>query len=79
MVNKAFDNPEELDPQAVAKANFDLAERLAKDGVTVAYDEDGDTPASRSARGSRPFGQEVAPGNWWVRMRRRCAPCSRPP
>lgn len=37
------DRPDALDGEAVAKANIDLAERLFKEGVSIAYDEDGDT------------------------------------
>ena len=37
------DRPDALDVDAVAKANIDLAERLFEEGVSIAYDEDGDT------------------------------------
>lgn len=37
------DKPDILNGEAVARANIDLAERLFKEGVSVSYDEDGDT------------------------------------
>ena len=37
------DRPVELDYKAVALANGDLSERLSGEGVSITYDDDGDT------------------------------------
>ncbi len=37
------DKPTELDMDLIARENMDLTERLFTEGVTIAYDEDGDT------------------------------------
>lgn len=37
------DRPDALDREAVARANIDVGERLFKEGVSIDYDEDGDT------------------------------------
>ena len=37
------DKPNELDMDLVARNNMDLTKRLFSEGVTIAYDEDGDT------------------------------------
>ena len=37
------DKPDELDMDLIARINIDLTERLFSEGVTIAYDEDGDT------------------------------------
>lgn len=37
------DRPNKVDWDAISRANIDLSERLFKEGISVAYDEDGDT------------------------------------
>lgn len=37
------DKPTELDMDSVAQNNLDLTKRLFSEGVTISYDEDGDT------------------------------------
>jgi len=37
------DKPTEIDLNVVAQRNLNLTEQLFSDGVTIAYDEDGDT------------------------------------
>lgn len=43
MNNDTFDDPQPLDMEMVGRINLDLVQRLFDEGVTFAYDEDGDT------------------------------------
>ncbi len=43
MNNDAFDEPQPLDMETVGRLNLDVPQRLVDEGVTFAYDEDGDT------------------------------------
>jgi len=56
------DRPDRLDTDAVARANIDLAERLFTEGISVAYDEDGDTLFLTIGEGREAITEQVLDG-----------------
>ncbi len=56
------DRPNGLDADAVAGANKDLAERLFNEGISVAYDEDGDTLFLTIGEGREAITEQVVDG-----------------
>lgn len=57
-----IDQPDELDVGALQKANIDLSERLFGEGVSVAYDEDGDTLFLTIGEGREAISEQVVDG-----------------
>lgn len=57
-----IDQPEELDGDAIAKANVDLSERLFEEGVSIAYDEDGDILFMTIGEGKEAISEQVVDG-----------------
>jgi len=56
------DKPKELDWDEVAKANIDLAERLFREGVSIAYDEDGDSLFLTIGEGREAITEQIVDG-----------------
>jgi len=56
------DRPNGLDADAVTRANVDLAERLFNEGISVAYDEDGDTLFLTIGKGREAITEQVVDG-----------------
>lgn len=56
------DRPNELDEEAVARANIDLTERLFNEGVSIAYDEDGDTLFLTIGEGKEAISEQLVDG-----------------
>lgn len=56
------DVPKELDGEGIAKANVDLAERLLNEGVSIAYDEDGDTLFLTIGEGGEAVSDQMVDG-----------------
>ena len=53
---------EQLDREAFAEANIDLGERLFNEGVSIAYDEDGDTLFLTIGAGKEAISEQVVDG-----------------
>jgi len=54
--------PEELNWDDVATANMDLGERLFKEGVSIAYDEDGDSLFLTIGEGGEAIAEQMIDG-----------------
>ncbi|MBI2918906.1 MAG: DUF2283 domain-containing protein [Chloroflexi bacterium] len=57
-----IDQPEGLNVRAVEKLNIDLSERLFSEGVSIAYDEDGDTLFLTIGEGKEAVNEQVVDG-----------------
>jgi len=56
------EEPAQLDYEAVARANTDLSERLFREGVSIIYDEDGDTLLVDIGEGGEAIADHVVDG-----------------
>ncbi len=56
------DRPNKLDWEAITRANIDLSERLFTEGISVAYDEDGDTLFITIGKGKEAITEQVVDG-----------------
>ena len=56
------DRRTKLDHEAVARANADLSERLFREGVSITYDEDGDTLLIDIGEGGEAIADHVVDG-----------------
>jgi len=56
------DKPTELDMDLVARKNMNLTERLFSEGVTISYDEDGDTLFITIGQPSQAITEQIVDG-----------------
>lgn len=57
-----LDRPKEIDPEAVTRANIDLSERIFREGLSIVYDDDGDTLLLTIGEGAEAITQQFIDG-----------------
>lgn len=57
-----LDQPREIDPDALARANLDLTERVFREGISLAYDDDADTLLISVGEGDESIAQQFVDG-----------------